>query len=283
MVEQSLHNIVSSRKEFDRLVDTALSYLLEYSTRQTKRFLRDVGKWENNIVHEKLAQRWAYEVVERFITIGRTELPCRPFPLFESIIFQHWSRPRPCEVLPEESGSPLSRFINGLLSRAVHSRDAMNATFYHLYGLTQQEVTTLLGLGSVESQRVYKNFTRWRSHGWQRMVEETGLKAREFQQIRQQQLLDPRRFRADVMRTLSILQPHYRKSEPSFYPCLSAAQWEELYAQDYGRDYRGWHLPFCHGCLGEVWKMRHGNPASEGFPVLDIRTHPLSKLTLAGC
>src|SRR5207249_10035292 len=86
-----------------------------------------------------------------------------------SIIAKYFSQPEPL-CYHKDLLSPLGRFLEGMTSRAVVSRDALMALFYHLYGFGQGQVVRILGLGIVESQRVYKNFERWRQTGWQRAV-----------------------------------------------------------------------------------------------------------------
>lgn len=272
VVAVSAYRIVSSEAEFDSYVAELLPLLLDRATAQTKRFFRETGQWQNDIVHEKLAQRWGYELVERFLLTGRREVPCRPLHLLDSYVFGHYSRPDGF-LLNTEEASPICRFLDGLLSRAVYSRDAMTAIFYHLYGLGQQQVATILALGSVESQRVYKNYMRWRSAGWTRMVEEVGLNESELSQILEQKRRNPARLHREVAQLMQKLQAHYRKSEPDHYPCLTRSEWRELYEQDYGHDYKGWHLPLCQNCFTDVWDLRQ--LASQ--PKLDLHIHPFAK------
>lgn len=271
-----IYQIVTSAAELEEYAAQLLPQLLERATTHTKRFLRETGHWENNVVHDKLAQRWGYELVERFLVTARGGLPCRPIQLLDSFVLKHYSRPHSC-CLAENPASTIGRFLDGLLSRAVHSRDAMTAIFYHLYGLGQVQVAKILALGPVESQRVYKNYMRWRSSGWSRMVEEEGLKEAELGEIIMQKRRHPVRFHREVERLMHRLQSHYRKSEPSHYPCLSRSAWRNLYDQDYGRDYRSWHLPFCQRCLAEVWDLRQLTLEGEPEPKLDVRIHPLAK------
>jgi hypothetical protein len=112
---------------------------------------------------------------KRFVVFGRTEVPCRPFFLLDSLIAKSFSQPDPL-CYHKELLTPVGRFLDGLASRAVVSRDALIALFYHFYGFSQAHVVKLLGFGQAESQRVYKNFERWRQTGWQRTMNENRVK-----------------------------------------------------------------------------------------------------------
>ena len=71
--------LVTTGEEFDRLMARALPELLDCATAHIRRFLRETGRWADDISHEKLAIRWGYEQVERFLVCGRAEIPCRSF------------------------------------------------------------------------------------------------------------------------------------------------------------------------------------------------------------
>ena len=174
--------VVTTVEDFDRLTADALPNLLDRATTHTRRFLRETGQWADDISHEKLALRWGYEFMERFLVCGRAEVPCRPFLLLDSLIAKYFSQAEP---LCYHQGllSPLGRFLDGLTSRAVVSRDALMALFYHLYGFGQGQVVKVLGLGAAESQRVYKNFERWRRTGWERAMTEIGITDEDLQEI----------------------------------------------------------------------------------------------------
>ncbi len=92
LLDGSAYRIVFTESEFDAYVAELLPRLLERATTQTKRFLRETEQWENDTVHEKLAQRWGYELLERFLINGRGAVPCRPLPLLDSLIFKHYSQ-----------------------------------------------------------------------------------------------------------------------------------------------------------------------------------------------
>ena len=194
-----LNTLVTTGAEFDRLVAEELPELLERATGQTKRFLRETGHWADDIAHEKLALRWGYELLERFLVCGRTEVPCRPFFLLESLIAKYFSQPEPL-CYHEDLLSPLGRFLDGLTSRAMVSRDALVALFYHLYGFGQAQVVKVLGLGPAESQRVYKNFERWRRTGWERTMTEIGFTDPELRQLEDRRARSPERLSAEVDR-----------------------------------------------------------------------------------
>lgn len=279
LVALSAYQVVNTQSEFDRYTAEQLPELLDHAIAQTKRFLRETGQWEPDVVHEKLTQRWGYELLERFLTWGRMKVPCRPVQLFDSFLFKHYSQSEGLRIL-ENADSTLELFLDTLLSRAVCSRDAIIATFYHLYGLDQQQVAKILALGEVESQRIYKNYTRWRSSGWPKMVQEAGFSEMDLSDITERTRRHPGRVHREVAELVLLLQAHYRKSEPALYPCLSRSEWRELYEQDYGRDYRGWHLPFCQPCLAEVWNLRESALGQDSPPTLNLHIHPLTKASV---
>ncbi len=273
-----LSDLIGTAEEFDRATRESLPELLERATVHTKRFLKETGQWQNDVTHEKLALRWGYELVERFLVCGRTEVPCRPLFLLESLIAKYYSQPQPL-CYHQDLLSPLGRFLDGLVSRAVVSRDALMALFYHLYGLRQGQVVRLLGFGAAESQRVYKNFERWRQAGWQRTMEEVGVAAGDLADLEERQRREPEILNNEVQRLVRILQAHYRKSEPEHYPCLSLDQWRDLFRQDYGYDYRIWHLALCHECFSGVAHARSNVLDGHGRVLIDLQIRPLQKGT----
>ena len=271
-----LSTLVSTVEEFDRLTVEALPELLERATGHARRFLRDTGQWTDDISHEKLALRWGYELLERFLVCGRSEVPCRPFFLLDSIIAKYFSQPEPL-CYHKDLLSPLGRFLEGITSRAVVSRDALMALFYHLYGLSQGQVVRILGLGAVESQRVYKNFERWRQTGWQRAVVESGVSETELRQIEDQKHRQPEQLKAEADRLIRLVQTHYRRSEPEHFSCLTNQKWADLFEQDYDYDYRVWHLALCRDCLIDVYDLRQDELAGIQSPQIDLRLRPLQK------
>ena len=74
-VTARLSQLVMTVDEYERLMTGALPHLLNHATTQTRRFLRETGQWGDDVCHEKLALRWGYELVERFLMYGRTEIP----------------------------------------------------------------------------------------------------------------------------------------------------------------------------------------------------------------
>jgi hypothetical protein len=272
IVDASAYRIVSNEVEFDQFVAELLPDLLDHATTLTRRFLRETGRWENQVVHEKLARRWGYEMLERFRVNGRREVPCRPLHLFNSYVFKYYSQPD--GFLMQEKTSPICRFLDALLSQAVHSCDAMTAIYYHLYGLNQQQVAGILTLDPGESQRIYKNYLRWRNTGWVRMIEEVGLKQSELCQILEQKRRNPIRLHKEVEQHLRRLQTHYRKSEPAYYPCLTSSEWRDTYEQGYGQDYKWWHLPLCQSCFTKVWGLRQLVDKGNSKAKLNLQIHP---------
>jgi hypothetical protein len=268
--------VAATPEEFDRLARESLPDLLERATSHTRRFLRETGQWADDISHEKLALRWGYEFLERFLTSGRAEAPCRPFLLLDSLIAKYFSQ---CEPLCYHQGilSPPGKFLDGLTSRAVVSRDALMALFYHLYGFGQGQVVRVLGLGPAESQRVYKNFERWRRNGWQRAMAEIGITDAEVEQVEELKARDPNKLKHEATQLLKSVQNHYRKSEPQHFPCLSREQWADLFEQGYGYDYRAWHLALCRECLVEVCRLRPAGAEGMAGAEVDLHVRPLLK------
>ncbi len=169
-----LEEVVATSDEFDQVVAQALPILLDRAAGYTKRFLRETGQWNDDIEHEKFALRWGSEYLERFLVCGRTEVPCRPLFLFDSLVAKQHSKPEPFCYHPDLLKPP-GRFLDGLVARAVVSRDALIALYHHSYGWGAGDVIAVTGLNGLESQRIYKNFRRWRESGWQRTMVEKGL------------------------------------------------------------------------------------------------------------
>jgi hypothetical protein len=93
-----LSSVVACVEEFDRFAAETMPELLDRATGHTKRLLKETGQWENDIAHERLALRWGYELVERFLICGRTEVPCRPLFLLDSLIAKYYSQPDPSVI-----------------------------------------------------------------------------------------------------------------------------------------------------------------------------------------
>lgn len=243
-----LEQVVSIAEEFDRIVSQALPILLDRATNSTKRFLRETGQWCDDVAHEKFALRWGAEYLEHFLVAGRSEVPCRPLFLLDSIVAKQHSRPEPFCYHPDLL-TPLGRLIDGLVSRAAISRDALIALYHHCFGLGPGQVITVLGLTGPADQRIYKNFKRWRDSGWQRTMDDMGITENDVQDLCSQLQRHRQQSNNEAERIIRIAQTHYRKSEPDHYPCLSRRQWEDMFLEGYGSEYRIWHLALCLDCF----------------------------------
>lgn len=264
-----LDEVVSAPEEFDRVVSQALPILLDRATGYTKRFLRETGQWSDDIAHEKFVLRWGAEYLERFLVCGRSEIPCRPLFLLDSLVAKQLSQAEPFCYHPDLL-TPLGRFLDGLVARAVTSRDALIALYYHLYGMGPREVIAVTGLNGSETQRIYKNLQRWRDSGWQRTIEEIGFTNAEIQELSMQQQHHHQRLNSEAERIIRFAQTHYRKSEPDHYPCLPRNQWEEMFAQGYGCDYRIWHLALCLDCIQTAWNLGGNGTSAVEKPRVNL-------------
>jgi hypothetical protein len=268
-----LDEVASTPEEFDRVVSQGLPVLLDRATSYTKRFLRETGQWSDDVAHEKFVLRWGAEYLEQFLVSGRSEVPCRPLFLLDALVAKQHSKPEPFCYHPDIL-TPLGRFIDGLVGRAAISRDALIALFHHCYGLGPGQVIALLGLNGSESQRIYKNFRRWRESGWQRTMDEIGITGVELEELSDQQQRLRQRFNGDAERIIRFAQAHYRKSEPDHYPCLSRRQWEEMFAEGYGGEYRIWHLAMCLDCLQTAWDLGVGGATAIEKPKVALQLRP---------
>lgn len=271
-----LGRVVRTAQDFDRFIAEAMPELLDRAALQTKQFLKATDQWADDVVHEKLALRWGYELVERLLAYGRSEAPCRPLFVLDSLMAKFFSQPEPL-CYHKALLSPLGRFLDGLAGRAVVSRDALMALYYHFYGLGQTQLSKVLGYGAVESQRVFKNFERWRQSGWQRTMQEVGMTDGDLDALEEQRRRDPAHFNDHASRLIRLVQKHYRKSEPDHYPCLPGDKWGEMYQLDYGHDYRVWHLAFCRECLGQVHELRAEGINGKSPGSVDLHVYPLKK------
>jgi len=268
-----LDEVVSTPEEFDRAVSQALPVLLDRATSYTKRFLRETGQWSEDVAHEKFVLRWGAEFLERFLMCGRSEVPCRPLFLLDSLVAKQHSQPAPFCYHPDLL-TPLGRFLDGIVARAAISRDALIALYHHCYGFGPGDVIAVAGLNGSESQRIYKNFRRWRDSGWQRAMGEVGMTEAELNELSSQQEHHSQRINGESERLIRFAQAHYRKSEPDHYPCLSRPQWEEMFRQGYGYDYRIWHLALCLDCMQTAWALgSNGTPAVDK-PRVELRVRP---------
>ncbi|HKQ36195.1 MAG TPA: hypothetical protein VJT11_12890 [Nitrospiraceae bacterium] len=268
-----LEEVVSTAEEFDRVVSQTLPILLDRATAYTKRFLRETGQWNDDIAHEKFVLRWGAEYLERFLVCGPSEVPCRPLFLLESLVAKHHSRPEPF-CYHSDLLTPLGRFLDGLMARAAISRDALIALYRHCYGLGPGEVIAAIGLNGSESPRIYKNFRRWRDSGWQRTMDEMGISDVELEDLLGQQQRSPQRFNNEAEHILRSAQAHYRKSEPDHYPCRSLSQWEEMFSQGYGCDYRIWHLALCLDCMQATWGLGSNGTVTFEKPKVKLQVRP---------
>lgn len=268
-----LEDVVSTAEEFDRVVVQALPALLERTRYSMRRFLRDTGQWSEDTAHEKFVLRWSAEYLERFMLSGRNEVPCRPLYLLDAFVSKLHSRPEPFCYHPELL-TPLGRFIDGLVARAVVSRDALIALYHHCYGMSPRDVIAVTGLSESESQRIYKNFRRWRESGWQRTMEMIGMTDTELEELTTQQARHRQQFTYEAERVIRFAQDHYRKSEPDYYPCLSRREWEAMFSEAYGHDYRLWHLVLCMDCVQKTWELGPKRGPIDEKPRLEIRVRP---------
>jgi hypothetical protein len=268
-----LEQAVSTAEEFDRVVSQALPILLDRATNSTKRFLRETDQWCDDVAHEKFALRWGAEYLEQFLVAGQSEVPCRPLFLLDSVIARQHSRPEPFCYHPDLL-TPLGQFIDGLVSRAAISRDALIALYHHCFGLGPGQVITVLGLNGSTCQRIYKNFKRWRDSGWQRTVDDMGITESEIQDLCSQLQRHRQQFNSEAQQIIRIAQSHYRKSEPDHYPCLSRRQWTEMFLEGYGSDYRIWHLALCTDCFAATWDLSFRGAEASEKPQVEFHVRP---------
>ena len=251
VISLNSNDVINSPEEFRRMVPANFSYFLERSSGLIRRILQDMGQWSDNMAHEKLLLRLSFDLVERFIEYCPSQLPCRPSLLLDGFINDFFGRPQ--ESKASSAPNPtLYRFLDGLLNRAVLSRDALICLFYHVYGMKPVEVGFLLGLEEGQTQRIYKNFARWRNKGWYQAAEEVGLTSQELESLAENQICNPEFFNEQVRKNLDTLLPFYRKSDPPYYPCLEENKWHEMFSEGYGFDYRMWHLPLCLSCMKTI-------------------------------
>ena len=253
-VSPSTNCVINSPEEFKQFIPENFPYFLERSSGLIRRILQDMGQWADNSAHEKLLLRLSFDLVERFIEYCPSQLPCRPSLLLDGFISDFFGRPQASKA-SSASNPVLYRFLDGLLNRAVLSRDALICLFYHFYGMKPVEVGFLLGLEEGQTQRIYKNFARWRQKGWFQAAEEVGLTTQEVQTLGENQVVNPESFNQQVRENLETLLPFYRKSDPPYYPCLDDTKWQEMFREGYGFDYRMWHLPLCLSCMNVIAKV----------------------------
>jgi hypothetical protein len=250
----STNGVINNPEEFKQFIPANFSYFLERSSGLIRRILQDMGQWADNSAHEKLLLRLSFDLVERFIEYCPSQLPCRPSLLLDGFISDYFGKPQ--ESKEASTSNPiLYRFLDGLLNRAVLSRDGLICLFYHFYGMKPVEVGFLLGLEEGQTQRIYKNFARWRQKGWFQATEEVGLTTQDVQSLVKNQVANPDLFHQQVRENLETLLPFYRKSDPPYYPCLGDTKWHEMFREGYGFDYRMWHLPLCLSCMNVITQV----------------------------
>ncbi len=265
--------IINTEEEYDQFIRASMPMLLERASTYSKKILRETDDWTENVSHEKLALRLGYELVERFLLYARTEIPCRPTLLLDSYVAKYFSQPTSF-VPNNKPGTALETFIDGLASKAVVSRDALIAQFTHFYALTPSQVIKLLGLAEEQSQRIYKNFTRWRRAGWNQTMKEIGLTLPQITNLEQQLESEPHIVSQTAKELLVQFQSHYRKSEPDHYPCQTKDQWEEMFMDGHGQDYRVWHLAMCFPCLSKVYSSTIEGELSEEPLKMNLHIQP---------
>lgn len=268
-----LEQVVSSPEEFDRVVSETLPILLDRATHYTKQFLRQTGQWSDDVAHAKFALRWGVEYLEQFLVCGRNEIPCRPLFLLDSIVAKQHSRPEPFCYHPDLF-TPLGRLIDGLMSQAAISRDALIALYHHCFGMKPGQVIAILGFNGSTSERIYKNFKRWRDAGWQRTIDGVGITESEIHALCNELQSQGQQFNSEAEQIIRITQSHYRKSEPKYYPCLSRRQWAEMFLEGYGSDYRIWHLALCLDCFIATWDLRIRGSAAIEKPRVEFHVRP---------
>jgi hypothetical protein len=268
---------ISNTEDFHESLPGNFSYFLERSSCLIRRILQDMGQWADNTAHEKLLLRLSFDLVERFIEYCPSQLPGRPSLLLDGFISGFFGRFEESKVRAV-SNPILYRFIDGLLNRAVLSRDALIGLLYHLYGMKPVEVGSLLGLEEGERQRIYKNFRRWRLKGWYQAIEEVDLTDEELHELAATQFSQPAVFHEELRNILDALLPFYRKSDPPYYPCLEDSAWQEMFSEGYGYDYRMSHLPLCHSCMTTIAQFGDCFPDVTHIPLhLHVFPHSVTE------
>jgi hypothetical protein len=254
--QPDVRRLVQDEGEFNEFIHHTKSYLLDRATNAVGKVLREIDSWENNVGHEKLAIRLGFELVERYIDYGRAKIPCRPILLLDSFLAKSFSLPDFLFSHHEALATPLGVFLEGLISRAVLSRDALVSLFWHLYQLSPSQVINILGLSEDQSQRIFKNYSRWRKSGWQHTMSRIGITEIQLTTLEMQAQQEGDSLNRRACQFLDALLSFYRKSEPEHYPCLTLEQWTHIYAEGYGQQYRIWHLAMCRHCFKTVAGFR---------------------------
>lgn len=251
----SVNDVVTNQEEFQECISADFPFFLERSSGLIKQKLQDMGQWVDDTSHEKLLRRLSFDLVVWFIEYCPSQLPGQPTLLLDGFISAFLERFQESKI-SLTSNSILYRFIEGLLRRAVVSRDALICLFYHLYGMKPAEVGCILGLEEGETLAIYKGFERWGQKGWHLAVEEIGLTDQELSSLAEMQRSQPEVFHEDVRKILKTLTPFCRKGEAPNNPCLEEEKWYEMFREGYGCEYRMWHLPLCQSCMNSIAKFR---------------------------
>jgi hypothetical protein len=270
----SADTIIYEEEDFNRFLQTSSEDLLEHATQYVKQRLKGTKRWENTVAFEKLALRLAYELTERFIADARTNLPMRPVLLLEAFITQSLSR---VDLLSQEQSilsSPLGQYLDTIISRAVVSRDALVTLFWHIYSMTPSHVMKVLAIPEDQQARIFKNYARWRKAGWEQAMMVSGLSEQRLIDLEKEVDQDWRGINKKVSHILDRIQPYYRKSEPTHYPCRDKEAWLDLYANGYDQDYRVWHLAMCQHCFKSLCEIQMTGLSDEWQPLTHFQVRP---------
>ena len=265
---------IFDEEDFDRFLETSSEDLLEQATQYVKHRLKETKKWENTVTYEKLALRLGYELTERFIEYARTKLPMRPVLLLDSFLAKSFSQVDFLSPDQPTLWTPLGQYLDVLIARAVVSRDALVSLFWHLYSMTPSHVMKVLAISEEQQPRIFKNYARWRKGGWQQTMNANGFSEPMMMDLEKDVDQDWRNINKTVCRLLDRIQPYYRKSEPTHYPCRDKEAWLDLYANGYDQDYRVWHLAMCQHCFKSLCEIQMTGLSDEWQPLTYFQVRP---------
>lgn len=269
-----VRTLVQDALEYDDFIHHFKPVLVDRATNYVAKVLRELDSWENNVGHEKLAIRLGLELVERFSDYGKLKVPCRPILLLDSFLAKSFSLPDFIFSHHEALATPLGAFLEGLISRAVLSRDALVSLFWHLYNLSPSQVIQILGLPEDQTQRIFKNFSRWRKTGWEHTMSMISITDTQLTKLELQTQKEADSLNQKACTFLDLIQPFYRKSEPEHYACLTLEQWTDLYIEGYGQNYRIWHLAMCRHCVMTVGEFRLNSSIPKNPHLTNLRFRP---------